>query len=148
MENNTQNRIAKIAIVVLSIALVVAIAVAGVLAKYTATASGTSTATVASWSIKVGNTEIATASPASITFDLFSTIKEEDTTTDENNVTANKIAPGTGGAFVVEVQNDSEVDAKYDIDFADVQGQNNDNIPCDRSSVDRSRSVYKISGTR
>ena len=42
MENNTQNRIAKIAIVVLSIALVVAIAVAGVLAKYTATASGTS----------------------------------------------------------------------------------------------------------
>ena len=52
-----------------------------------------------------------------IKFDLFNTIKEYNTTGDEAEVKAGKIAPGTGGSFTLAVTNDSEVKAEYGVTF-------------------------------
>ena len=85
--------------------------VSGTYARYTSTAEGTGTATAAKWSFTVGGKEIAKATPQTITFDLFGTLKEEDTTTAESDVAEGKVAPGTGGKVEIAVKNTSEVTA-------------------------------------
>ena len=102
----------------LVLALLSTCVIGGTFAKYTSTATGTATATVAKWSFKVGTTEIANLTPQTITFNLFETINESDTTTAEGDVAAGKIAPGTGGQVAITVENTSEVTAKYKITFA------------------------------
>ena len=79
-------------------------------AKYTSTASGTATATVAKWSIKVGDTDIVATD--TVTFDLFATVNDTDGS-DEGDVLDGKVAPGTQGSFTIELKNESEVTANY-----------------------------------
>lgn len=114
-----ENKTMKFVSFVLLITVLALILVAGTYAKYTSTASGSDTATVAKWDIKAGKTgeEVSiTGSNPEVAFNLFETINNEDGTA-ETDVTAEKIAPGTSGAFELSVKNDSEVNAKYTITF-------------------------------
>lgn len=107
--------------------------VGGTFAKYTSSATGTDSATVARWDIKVGGTNIATND--TFTFDLFKTIKDSNGTDDEADmspVDGTIIAPGTRGSFDIVIKNDSEVNATYAIDYTVT---NNDHIPV-KFSVD------------
>ena len=92
--------------------------VGGTFAKYTSSATGTDSATVAKWSFKVGETDIATTN--TFAFDLFQTIKDSNGTDAENDmspVDGTIIAPGTRGSFDIVIKNDSQVNATYAIDY-------------------------------
>ena len=107
--------------------------VGGTFAKYTRSATGTDSATVAKWSFKVGETDIATTD--TFTFDLFKTIKDSDGIKDEtemNPVDGSIIAPGTQGSFDLVLTNASQVTAQYAIDYTVT---NTGNIPV-KFSVD------------
>ena len=107
--------------------------VGGTFAKYTSSATGTNSATVAKWDIKVGGTNIATND--TFTFDLFKTIKDSNGTADETDmspVDGTIIAPGTRGSFDIVIKNDSQVNATYAIDYTVT---NTNNIPV-KFSVD------------
>ena len=107
--------------------------VGGTFAKYTSSATGTDTATVAKWSFKVGETDIATTD--TFTFDLFKTIKDSDginNETEMNPVDGSIIAPGTQGSFDLVLTNASQVTAQYAIDYTVT---NNNDIPV-KFSVD------------
>ncbi len=114
-----KNKTMRAAVLLLALVLITSCFVGGTFAKYTSSATANSaTATVAKWSFKVEGTEIAvTGTAPTITFDLFSTIKDSNGTDNESDVVTGKIAPGTSGSFVLNVQNSSEVTAKYSIDF-------------------------------
>ena len=107
--------------------------VGGTFAKYTSSGTGTDSATVAKWSFKVGETDIATTD--TFTFDLFKTIKDSDGTNNEtemNPVDGSIIAPGTQGSFDLVLTNASQVTAQYAIDYTVT---NNNDIPV-KFSVD------------
>ena len=117
------NKMMRIAAVILMMTLLTTCAISGTFAKYTASASGEDTARVAKWDITYnsGNLE------DTITFGLFDTAKIGDTKTsaaDDTNVknAANAsdaaiIAPGTTGSFTFTISNKSEVTAQYKIDY-------------------------------
>ena len=97
--------------------------VAGTYARYASQVTGTSQATVAKWEWKANNVSIDLASNKTFTFSLFDTVKEADTTTNEEHVSSGVIAPGTGGTVTVALANTSEVDATYAVAFsADAYG--------------------------
>ena len=108
------NRTERIAIIFLAFTIVALILVAGTYARYTSTATGSVTATVAKWSMKVNDQQIAEKTAQTFTFDLFDTILDTNKAT-ENEVIDGKIAPGTYGAFNINVLNDSDVDANVAI---------------------------------
>mgnify|MGYP000482400440 CR=1 FL=1 len=110
-----ENKLMKITTFVLLITILALILVSGTYAKYTSSVSGSDSATVAKWSIKVNGTEIAVANP-NVTFKLFETINDTNGGV-ESDVTSGLIAPGTSGAFSVKIKNESEVTAKYSIGF-------------------------------
>jgi len=87
----------------------------GTFAKYTTAASGSSNATVANWSIRANDQEIAVSPQIGYNFAVFDTINDADGESTEQDVVDNRIAPGTGGSFDMTVQNKSEVSAKYSI---------------------------------
>ncbi len=92
--------------------------VGGTFAKYTSSASGSDSARVAKWSFEVNDTEIATTQ--TFTFNLFDTIKDSNGTDDETDmspVDGSIIAPGTQGSFQIKLENLSEVNATYAIDY-------------------------------
>ena len=107
--------------------------VGGTFAKYTSSATGTDSAKVAKWDIKVGTTNIATND--TFTFDLFKTIQDSNGTAEETDmspVDGTIIAPGTRGSFDIVIKNDSQVNATYAIDYTVT---NTNNIPV-KFSVD------------
>ena len=128
MENKKSNK--KVVAVIAALCLVMVCLIGGVVAKYVSSTTGSSTATVAKWSILVNEKEVAVSPETTVDFDLFATINEADTTTAEANVTEGKIAPGTGGSFQLVVENKSEVDAKYTIALAET---NANNVPIEYS---------------
>lgn len=117
MENskNRKNGNKKLTAALVVLCLVTVCMIGGTMAKYVSGTTGTSTATVAKWSIGVNGKEIAVSPETTVDFNLFTTVNEEDTATVEANVTDGKIAPGTGGSFRLVIENKSEVDAKYTI---------------------------------
>ena len=139
------DRITRFAILILALTMITLMIVSGTFAKYTSSATGSDTATVAKWSIKVGSgdgVEIA-GSSSTVSFDLFSTIKDEDGGSEADvagkasNIavgntaaTAKIIAPGTSGSFDIIVKNESEVNATYSIAFE----SNNTSIPIEFST--------------
>lgn len=110
------NKLIKFTLFVLLITIVAIILVSGTFAKYTSEVSGTDTATVAKWQIKVNGTDITVENP-SVTFNLFDTINDTGNTAAETDVVTGKIAPGTAGKFDLKIDNLSEVTAKYSIAF-------------------------------
>ena len=126
------NTLMKFTTFVLLITIVAIALVSGTYAKYTSTATATGTAKVAKWSIELNGDEITTmGDDETVSFDLFDTLKEDDVSTNEDNVADGVIAPGTGGAFALEVENLSEVDAEYTIDF---QVTNASSVPVEFST--------------
>ena len=109
------NKLVKLVAFILLITIVAISLVAGTYAKYTSSVSGEDTATVAKWSIKVNDNELAAETPT-VTFDLFDTIKDSNGGTEED-VEAGLIAPGTSGTFDLVIANESEVKAKYAVAF-------------------------------
>ena len=90
--------------------------VAGTYAKYTSQVSGTASASVAGWKWTIGEEDlkdIIDNKESKYTLNLFDTIYEEDIATAETDVSANNIAPGTGGKFTISIKNLSEVNATY-----------------------------------
>ena len=116
------NRLVKFTAFVLLLTIIAVSLVSGTFAKYTSTATGSDTATVAKWSIVLNDDEeMATTTPATVTFDLFNTVKDTDATSTETDVATvdgkTLIAPGTSGAFELKIENKSEVTAQYSIVF-------------------------------
>ncbi len=107
--------------------------VGGTFAKYVSSATGTDSTTVAKWDIKVNTVNITTSDV--FNFDLFKTIKDSNGTDDETDmspVDGTIIAPGTSGSFDIVIKNESQVNAKYAIDYTVT---NTNNIPV-KFSVD------------
>lgn len=106
-----------------------AYSVSGTYAKYTSSFEATDSARVAKWAFVVDKKEGETQD---FTFDLFSTVKDEDGT-EENDVKKgtdeNIIAPGTSGSFDIALTNNSEVTAKADIYFE--KTADSANVPLD-----------------
>ncbi len=116
--------------------------VSGTYAKYTSEIAGDDTASVAKWAWNINNDDITSAEDVTngYTFDLFDTINEADTTTTEDDVhktssKVDRIAPGTGGSFDIDITNNSEVNATYAINFTET---NANNIPIEYSTDDGS----------
>lgn len=89
--------------------------ISGTFAKYTSTVSGTDTARIAKWSFELNDTSITNG----FTFNLFNTINDTANDAKEEDVKADLIAPGTEGSFAIKLENLSEVDAVYSIDFTE-----------------------------
>lgn len=111
--------LARVGSIMLILSLVLCCAVCGSLAKYTSGTSGSDTASVAVWSFEVNDMQFATTSAKTMTFDLFNTVNEADTASAENHVNPNLLAPGTGGSFSVKIENLSDVDAIYTLNFTE-----------------------------
>lgn len=122
MEKAKRSPFIKIASIMLGASLLMTCVISGTMAKYTSAATGSDAATVAKWSVEVNNTDIAKED--TVTFNLFDTINEADTEAAENNVTAGKIAPGTGGSFALKIDNKSEVDATYTVALTETNAGN------------------------
>ena len=106
--------------------------VGGTFAKYTSSATGTDSATVAKWDIRVNGSEIATSDI--FTFDLFQTSPDRDLMSAETDIApadGSIIAPGTSGKFSIAIQNLSQVNATYTIDYTVT---NTNNIPVEFST--------------
>lgn len=110
-----KNRTLRIAVLMLALTLLTCCFVGSTFAKYTSSAEGTDSVTVAAWQIKINGTDITAATDNVPTFDLFATAAEYDE--DGNDVAAERVAPGTKGSFNYTVQNLSEVSAEYTITF-------------------------------
>ncbi len=124
MKKNTKK------ICVMLLLAVVAIAsyfIAGTYAKYTRALSGSDTATVAKFSVSASGLDKTQSKEIS----LFETIKEANTTDNEDNVLAGKIAPGTGGEFTTTLTNASEVDVTAKIKLEETK--NTSNVPIEYS---------------
>jgi len=119
-----KNKMMRLASVLLVCVLMSSSMISGTFAKYTSTSSGTDSARVAKWSIKVEGTEIGVAGETQVAFELFSTINDANVKTGEND--DNIIAPGTSGSFAIDIENLSEVTAKYTIALEET---NTGNIP-------------------
>lgn len=109
----------KVIAVALCLAMAATCAVGGAVAKYTTSVSGSDTANVAKWHFEVNDVNMTpVGNDAEMTFDLFNTIMDTDGQSPESDVKTNLIAPGTSGSFDVKIENLSEVNAVYDLDFS------------------------------
>lgn len=121
------NKLMRAASVLLIMALLSTCVIFGTFAKYTSSAQGDSAIKVASWSIIANGDQIAVdGTEPELKFNLFETVMDSDGSA-ENDVVTGKIAPGTSGAFTLEVVNKSEVTA--DISFIMTPDENSGNLP-------------------
>jgi len=117
-----KNHLLRFASILFLFAMITNIAMTGTLAKYTASATGTSKANIAQFSVSVAGADIASSS--SVTVNLFDTVKEltggnvSETNESTADVSSQKIAPGTGGVFEISVVNNSDV--KVTVTFSSV----------------------------
>lgn len=114
------NKTVKFMALVLFVTILAIILVSGTYAKYTTSATGSDTATVAKRSIKLGNEDIAKSTEKTFTIDLFSTITNTDGSEEKNvkKTDGTLIAPGTMGSFTLaSLKNESEVNAKYSVTY-------------------------------
>ena len=113
-----KNRTMKVAALLLALTLMTSCFVGGTFAKYATSVNSTDTARVALWAFTVGEDDIRT-----FEFDLFDYL---DQNVDVNGKRDNEkvIAPGTEGEFVLDLTNNSEVNATYSLAF-DITNANN-----------------------
>lgn len=102
----------------LAAVLVTSYSVSGTYAKYTSTFSGTSdSARVAKWAFEINDGAVTD----SFTFNLFDTVNDTKTSAAETDVKVGEgetiIAPGTTGSFDIKLENLSEVNATYTVDY-------------------------------
>lgn len=119
MKKNVMMRVASILLVAV---LLTTCAISGTFAKYVATTTGTDSARVAKWNMRVNET--GKFNSGTFVFDLFNTVKDTKDGTTETNITPNDgtiIAPGTTGSFDITISNQSEVTAKFWFAFSSVE---------------------------
>jgi len=113
------NKVMRAAALMLSLTLVSSCFVGGTFAKYVSEATGRDTARVAKWAFEVNDADITDEN--TFTFDLFETVNDTGNTSEDDVVAANGsdqiIAPGTEGSFDIKLENLSEVNAKYAVDY-------------------------------
>lgn len=130
MEKAKRSPFLRVAAVMVLLCLAFTCILSGTLAKYTSTASGSASARVAKWEIKINNREISTGTAVTdLSLDLFATVGDDEAlTTDDVNVDNGTptaiIAPGTGGQFALKIDNTSEVNAKYSLTFDETNAAN------------------------
>ena len=117
MKKNIMMRIASVLLVAV---LLSTCAISGTFAKYTSEGSVTSTATIATWDIKLAGATITNDVEFSLVDTWVNTVNSTG-----NTVTANKIAPGTSGTGVIVLKNDSEVAAEIAAEFTATGKPNN-----------------------
>ena len=124
----------RIAAGVMTAALLSTCAISSTFAKYTSESTGTDSARVAKWDILFGD---GTTMSEKFDFNLFNTTYDDATSPSVKSSNDDKvIAPGTQGSFAVKITNQSEVKAKYIIEFSVT---NTENIPL-KFSVDNGTS--------
>lgn len=124
------NKLAKFMALVLLVTLLAVILVSGTYAKYTTSATGSDSATVARWNITLNGEDISKGTQKTFKLGLFDTINDTDFTSEDSDVTAGKIAPGTTGKFeIAKLINNSDVNAQYKITYS----IDNNNIPLEFS---------------
>ena len=107
----------RIAAGVMTAALLSTCAISSTFAKYTTAQTGTDSARVAKWDIRINSESMKTATTTFV-FDLFNTTYDSDSSyTVKSSGTDNVIAPGTTGSFALVINNRSEVTATYEIDY-------------------------------
>ena len=128
-----KNKLSRLAILMLALAMASMMLVSGTYAKYTSSLQGTATGTVAKWKWTIGSDVIDSVEDATAgyTFNLFDTINDSDLSTAETDVATRKIAPGTSGLFQIQVKNDSEVNANYAIGLVET---NTSSVPIEYST--------------
>lgn len=131
MKKTKRSPFMRIAGFMLAVSLLMTCVISSTMAKYTSAATDSDTATVAKWSVKVNGSEIAVSPAATVDFGLFDTVKDSNGTDEETDVATGKIAPGTSGEFTLTIENSSEVNAQYAIDFTVT---NDANIPLEFSA--------------
>ena len=105
----------KLAALLLVMCLISAALISGTLAKYSDTYAGEDTALVAKWKV-TGTGDGFNTSGSALTLDLFQHAYDQNVTTSDGGVYI--IAPGVGGEFTVQFDNDSDVAAEVDFDIA------------------------------
>lgn len=129
------NGLTKLTVFVLLLTIVAISLVSGTYAKYTSTAAGSDTATVAKWAFNVtdetGAVNIAGTTEKELTFDIFSTLTGE---TNVAKTDGSLIAPGTTGSFSFELENVSEVNAQYKVEYSIPTDGNVSNVPVEFST--------------
>lgn len=124
------NKLAKFMALVLLVTLLAVILVSGTYAKYTTSATGSDSAAVARWNITLNGEDISKGTQKTFKLGLFDTINDTDFTSEDSDVTAGKIAPGTTGKFeIAKLINNSDVNAQYKITYS----IDNNNIPLEFS---------------
>ncbi len=111
MKKNIAMRVASL---VLMCTIVTSCFVSSTFAKYTSSATGSDTVTVAKWDININGADIE-GMTANEEFAIFDTINN--TNANGDSVAENMIAPGTEGSFTFAIQNSSDVKAKYSVSF-------------------------------
>lgn len=110
-----KNKMMRIASVLLVAVLLSTCVISGTFAKYTSEFTGTSTAKIAKWDVKVANaTNTFTFNLCDTVLDTNGGAAERDVATAEGSTI---IAPGTKGQFKIAVTNSSEVNAEYAATF-------------------------------
>ena len=102
-----KNKMMRIASVLLVAVLLSTCVISGTFAKYTSSANGTDTATVAKWDVSVEDVKLGSTAK-NFTFDIF----------------GDKLAPGMSGTFELDITNNSEVNAVYSLDFTVTNASN------------------------
>lgn len=128
-KKNNNNKITLFAIFAIILTIIALIATSGTYAKYTSSKDTTTArARVAKWSVLINGNDM-TDQTETVTFNLFDEIYDTDeeggdSTLLESNVTQASttsstkiIAPGVSGKFSFEIENASEVDIKYSLEF-------------------------------
>lgn len=125
-----KNKHKKVLTLIACMALAVVCVTGGAIARYTSSVHGTGSVSAAKWAFEVNGKNVVTASDTgSFTLDLFDTIQDSNGSA-ETDISSGKIAPGTSGAFAIKVDNKSEVNATYKMNFSVT---NTANIPLEYS---------------
>lgn len=110
----------RLGVLAVALTLVTTCLVGGTMAKYTTTAAGTGSGTVAKFNVGIKANETGLAKNAVTIPDLFTTGREDGNGT---SVVKNKLAPGTSGYFELAVTNNSDVKVKVTgVTFTKVNG--------------------------
>ena len=121
MKKKNYNSIKIFAILLLLVMLVLMLIV-GTYAKYTTKVEGSDSSVVAKWAWQINDSDVS-KSDTEFAFNLFDTIKDTADGSNETDVKATKIAPGTKGSFEIKVENLSEVNANYNLTLKETKGQ-------------------------
>lgn len=128
---NRKSKAAKWTLIVLLLFLIIAL-IAGTYSRYSNTNTGSASIDLAKWSVKINDTQMSSIDTLPVTL----------TYSSNENVKANKLAPGTSATFTLVIDpTDSEVAIDYSISLGEVTGLTNNS-----SAISLTGAKYTIQG--